>query len=131
VKSPKVGTSVARRVVVSLKAWRILLALAMLGIFVLSVLPPSPHLPSTGWDKSNHMLGFGTLGLLGTRGWPGRTWAVIAALLAYGGLIEVLQSLTPDRSAEWADLLADGIGLGVGWLLAQISLLFIPRSGDL
>ena len=130
-KSPKVGTSVARRVVVSLRAWRILLALAMLGILVVSILPPSPDLPSTGWDKGNHMLGFGTLGLLGTRGWPGRTWAVMAALLAYGGLIEVLQSLTPDRSAEWADLLADGIGLGVGWLLAQISLWFIPRSGDL
>ena len=111
--------------------WRILLALAMLGILVLSVLPPSPHLPSTGWDKSNHMLGFGTLGLLGTRGWPGRTWAVMAALLVYGGLIEVLQSLTPDRSAEWADLLADGIGLGVGWLLARVSALLIPSSVDL
>ncbi|RZA07387.1 MAG: VanZ family protein, partial [Proteobacteria bacterium] len=49
----------------------------------------------------------------------------------YGGLIEVLQSLTPDRSAEWADLLADGIGLGVGWLLARVSALLIPSSVDL
>ena len=35
--------------------------------------------------------------------------------LAYGSMIEVLQSFTPDRMAEWADLLADALGLAVGW----------------
>ena len=110
-----------------LRPWRILLAVAMLAILVLSLLPPSSDLPTTGWDKSNHMLGFGTLGLLGVRGWPGRAVAVLAALLAYGGLIEVLQSLTPYRSAEWADLFADGVGLGVGLLVARASLVFQER----
>jgi VanZ family protein len=110
-----------------LRPWRILLAVAMLAILVLSLLPPSSDLPTTGWDKSNHMLGFGTLGLLGVRGWPGRAVAVLAALLAYGGLIEVLQSLTPYRSAEWADLFADGVGLGVGLLVARASLVVQER----
>ena len=107
-----------------LRPWRVLLAVALLAILVLSLMPPSSNLPTTGWDKSNHMLGFGTLGLLGARGWPGRTVIVLAALLAYGGLIEVLQSLTPYRSAEWADLLADGVGLGIGLLVARLSLRF-------
>ena len=110
-----------------LRPWRILLAVAMLAILILSLLPPSSDLPTTGWDKSNHMLGFGTLGLLGVRGWPGRAVAVLAALLAYGGLIEVLQSLTPYRSAEWADLFADGVGLGVGLLVARASLVVQER----
>lgn len=109
-----------------LKLWRMLLALALLAILVLSLMPPSSGLPTTGWDKSNHMLGFGTLGFLGIRSWPGRAVVVLTALLAYGGLIEILQSLTPYRSAEWADLLADGLGLAIGLLVARVSL-SIPK----
>lgn len=109
-----------------LKWWRVVLALTMLAILVLSLMPPSSGLPTTGWDKSNHMLGFGTLGFLGIHGWPNRAVVVLATLLAYGGLIEILQSFTPYRSAEWADLLADGAGLAVGWLVARMSL-SIPK----
>jgi VanZ family protein len=100
--------------------WRWLLALAMLAILVLSLLPPSPMLAGTGWDKSNHMLGFGTLALLGHLGWPRHVVVVLAALLAYGGLIEVLQSFTPDRAAEWLDLVADGVGLAVGHVVGRL-----------
>eukprot|EP01036_Dinobryon_divergens_P013295 gene13295-17927_t len=35
--------------------------------------------------------------------------------LAYGSMIEVLQSFTPDHMAEWANLLADALGLAVGF----------------
>lgn len=94
--------------------WRWLLALAMLVLLVLSLAPASASLPTTGWDKGNHALGFAVLGLLGRWAWPGRTAIVLTALLAYGGLIELLQSLTPDRVAEAADLLADWVGLLLG-----------------
>lgn len=94
--------------------WRWLLAIAMLALLVLSLMPPSPSMPSTGWDKSNHMLGFAVLAVLGHGAWPRHRWAMLCGLLAYGGLIEVLQSFTPDRLAEWGDLLADGIGLLIG-----------------
>lgn len=102
--------------------WRWLLALAMLALLVLSVAPSSitSALPSTGWDKGNHVLGFALLGLLGQRAWPGRTAIVLTALLAYGGLIELLQSFTPDRVAEAADLLADWVGLLLGAGLAYL-----------
>ena len=88
----------------------------MLALLALSLAPSSiaSALPSTGWDKGNHVLGFAVLGLLGQRAWPGRTAVVLTALLAYGGLIELLQSLTPDRVAEAADLLADWVGLLLG-----------------
>jgi VanZ family protein len=48
----------------------------------------------------------------------GTRLAVLLALLAFGGAIELLQLLVPQRSAEWADLLADGLGIVVGALLA-------------
>lgn len=35
--------------------------------------------------------------------------------LAYGLLIEVAQSLVPDRTLEYADLIADFVGCGVGY----------------
>nr|WP_225612714.1 VanZ family protein [Variovorax sp. VRV01] len=98
--------------------WRWLLALAMLALLVLSLAPLSADLPTTGWDKGNHALGFAVLGLLGQWAWPGRTAIVLTALLAYGGLIELLQSFTPDRVAEAADLLADWVGLLLGAGLA-------------
>ncbi|MBD9663179.1 VanZ family protein [Variovorax sp. VRV01] len=90
----------------------------MLALLVLSLAPLSADLPTTGWDKGNHALGFAVLGLLGQWAWPGRTAIVLTALLAYGGLIELLQSFTPDRVAEAADLLADWVGLLLGAGLA-------------
>ena len=91
------------------------------GVLVLSLVPSTPPALTTGWDKTNHLLGFAVLGLLGCRSYPGRTAAVLLALLAYGALIEVLQSLTPYRLAEWADLAADALGLAIGALLAWLS----------
>jgi len=100
--------------------WRWLLLAAMVALLVLSLMPPSPHMPSTGWDKSNHALGFAVLAALAHRAWPGRTLAALLGLLAYGVFIEVLQSFTPDRFAEWGDLWADGVGLLIGEVLARL-----------
>lgn len=77
-------------------------------------------MPSTGWDKSNHALGFAVLACLAYRAWPRRILLSLLGLLGYGALIEVLQSLTPDRMAEWSDLWADGVGLLIGATLASM-----------
>lgn len=42
------------------------------------------------------------------------------ALLAYGGLIEMVQSQIPSRTAAWDDLLADAVGIAGGLLLAAL-----------
>ncbi|RYF70049.1 MAG: VanZ family protein [Comamonadaceae bacterium] len=98
----------------------------MLALMVLSLMPASVSLPSTGWDKSNHMLGFAVLAVLGHFAWPGRRCPMLLGLLAYGGLIEVLQSFTPDRLAEFGDLVADGAGLLVGEALATLYIRLVP-----
>lgn len=98
--------------------WRYCFWICASGILVMSLAPPSIPMPTTGWDKANHALGFAVLGLLGQWAWPGRTAIVLTALLAYGGLIELLQSFTAVRNAEAVDLLADWVGLLVGAGLA-------------
>lgn len=90
------------------------------AVLVLSLAPVTTPMPSTGWDKTNHLLAFATLSFLGRGAYPGRMIVVLAGLLGYGGLIEILQSFTPDRAAEWADLLADGAGLLFGEVLARL-----------
>ncbi len=88
-----------------------------MAVLVLALMTPVPHMPTTGWDKSNHLLAFTVLALLGQWAYPQRTMTVLWGMLAYGVLIEGLQSLTPNRSAEWADWLTDCLGLLLGWWL--------------
>lgn len=100
-------------------AWRTAFFGCMLAVMGLSLSPLDAPLPTTGWDKSNHLLGFSVMAVLGCLAYPGRWWVVLGGLLLYGGLIEGLQSLTPHRSAEWGDWLADGIGLLLGGALVR------------
>jgi len=102
--------------VLPLRAWRLAFFVSLVTVLVLSLLPTGPEVLTTGWDKTNHLVAFAVLALLGCWSFPGRARATLPALLAYGGLIELLQSLTAYRFAEWADLLADGIGIVLGWL---------------
>jgi VanZ family protein len=89
------------------------------AVLFLALAKPGHHLPTTGWDKANHALAFAVLAVLGGIAYPGRLVRVLVALLAYGALIEVLQSFTRYRSGEWLDLLADGIGLLLAWPVAR------------
>ena len=107
--------------------WRWALGTCMLLVLVLSLLPPSPQMPTTGWDKSNHMLAFAVLAFLSERSWPRHNLVALAGLLAYGGLIEVLQSLTPYRAGDFADLFADAVGLATGAVLAKLTSSWLLR----
>ena len=117
---------------------RSLFWLCCASVLALALLPPvsADIMPSTGWDKSNHALAFAVMAVLGFRAYPDRVWWVLAGLLAYGLGLEVAQSLTPTRQAEWVDVLADMVGLvlawgaWVGWLmLAAVRLRRLPKQG--
>ena len=98
--------------------YRVLFALCALAVLVLSLQSPDVSEPTTGWDKTNHLLAFGTLAVLGIRAWPTRAWHLALALTAYGAAIEALQSLTAYRNPSWADLLADVLGIALGLALS-------------
>ena len=100
--------------------WRWAFGTVALVVLVLALMPPVPHMPTTGWDKASHLLAFAVLAWLGCHAYPQRMASVLSGLLAYGALIEILQSFTSYRSADWHDLLADGLGLLLGWLLTRM-----------
>jgi VanZ family protein len=89
--------------------------LAVAAVLALSLSPRAELLPSTGWDKSNHALAFAVLTILGRMSYSARRMRVLLGLLAYGVLIEVLQSFTGYRSGEWLDVFADSLGIAIGW----------------
>lgn len=100
--------------------WPLAFVTCLVAVLVLALLPAPPPMLSTGWDKSNHLLAFGTLTWLALRAFPQHLKSVLLGLLAYGALIEILQSFTPTRSAEWLDLCADAVGIALGWGLIRL-----------
>ena len=99
--------------------WRAAFFLTLAAVAILSLWPGDEGPAGTGWDKADHVLAFIALAIMGRRGFPARPFVLLGlALLAYGGLIEILQGMTPDRHAEWADLAADGVGIVAGGAMA-------------
>ena len=101
------------RLALRLAFWSCVAAVAALALRA----PVAESVP--GWDKANHLLAFGVLGLLGLLSWPHRARQVLVGLLAYGAVIELLQSLTPERQASWPDMAANLLGLLLGWSAAR------------
>jgi len=107
--------------------WRWALLLLAGLVAVLALTPTPPRQMDLGWDKLNHAMAFAALAVCAVFGWPNSRaarLAVLLALLVYGGAIELLQRLVPNRSGEWADLGADAIGIGIG---AWLALLWLCR----
>jgi len=97
------------------------LTLALI-IAVLTLMPVSagPEGPP-GLDKLSHLIAFGALAVPLSWYYPANWRAVALAAFAYGGLIEIVQPYV-GRRAEWADLLADGLGALAGaWIAAQLA----------
>jgi len=105
------------------RPWRWALLLLAALITVLALVPAPPQQMDLGWDKLNHVFAFAVLAVCAVFGWRSpraARLAVLLALLAFGGAIELLQLQVPNRSGEWSDLGADAIGIGLGALLALL-----------
>jgi len=91
--------------------------------FILTVYLPSGLFD--WWDKAQLVLAFFSLSGLGLLGYPKSITKVSLDLLMYGGLIEIIQSLTGWRTGESADWLADGAGIPLSVIAFKI---FIPNG---
>ncbi len=101
--------------------WRGALALLAAGVAFLALTPHPPAAVDTGWDKLNHLIAFAVMGFCAQASAidPRRpAWGWLALALAFGAFVEAAQSLVPGRHAEWADLLADALGIACGALPA-------------
>jgi VanZ family protein len=114
----RVTTAESRQVLV----WRVFL-ISCLAVIALLAWMPGNQLPfSTASDKLNHLLAFAALGFLAWRAYPTQRVPALIALVAFGVLIELVQWRLPTRSAEFADLAADVIGLALGSLASRWTL---------
>jgi VanZ family protein len=101
------------------RTWRALFAAALVVVLVFALKPARPpEMVIPHADKVKHFLAFAVLWVLGA--WAGvrPRWLLAAGLLAYGGAIEGLQSLTPTREPSWGDWAADAFGLLAGYAVA-------------
>jgi VanZ family protein len=105
--------------------WRVASVVLAAVISYLALTPVPPSVIDTGWDKLNLVLAFSTLAFSAQMAWRplrrGRL-ALLIGLLAFGGLLEVLQLGVPGRLAEWTDLIASGVGVGIGAMMAALRL---------
>lgn len=98
-------------------AWLAMGMVLVSGSLYLALIPVAGLFPPSVSDKALHALGFFGLmtwftGLVEFRVAP----RLAICLAAYGLLIELLQGLTRTRQADYQDLLADVVGILLGWL---------------
>lgn len=97
---------------------QLLFWLAVVGIFTLSLLPTDrlPPISASVWDKAQHALAFILLAVLALLGWSTRHQTrIVLALLAFGVMIELAQASLGWRYGEVADVVADAVGIAIGW----------------
>lgn len=111
--------------------WRVMFILVAGAVAYLALSPAPPVMIDTGWDKANHMLAFATMAftaVLSCRRSNAKRIFLMGVLFAYGGLIEILQASVPNRTADWADLLADTVGIAAGAGVAAMVLFALSSA---
>ena len=89
-----------------------------MAVFVYALLPPD-YLPtrelSFNWiDKVQHIIVFGGLCIIGSKGYLDRSYSLMFGLLMMGGTIEIAQYATGWRHMEFYDFVADAGGILIG-----------------
>jgi VanZ family protein len=96
---------------------------ALLVAFVRAIWPDPFTEPYVGhWDKFIHGAGCFVLTILAAMAYPRTALPLVGlGILAFGGLIEVLQAMPMiDRDASLGDLLADAVGIGSALIPAML-----------
>lgn len=108
--------------------WRVALVCALLTVIYLSLRPMSGAELFVGVDKVFHGLTYATLYVMAWLAFPGPVlrWRIHLGLLAFGGLLEVLQGLSGHRSMDGADILANVTGTGLGSLFLSLGNEHLP-----
>jgi VanZ family protein len=98
------------------KLWRFQFGALLLLVAVAALLPAGSEPLFPGIDKIEHCLAYSVLFVSGWLAFPGTGWhwRLYTGLLVYGATIEILQSLTGYRFMEFADLVANVLGMGLG-----------------
>lgn len=106
------------------QAGGVMVLIVALAVSMLPEIPFWPDRPAAAFefsDKALHVLAFMFLAVWFSGQYSRRSyWRLALGLLAFGGLIEILQGMTNYRAAEWLDLYADGVGIALGLFIALV-----------
>lgn len=106
---------------------KVLTLILAVVISVLTLFPISlPEPVSSGPDKIHHFIAFGGLMLPASVLYPRLLFWLIPCALIFGGLIEVIQPFV-NRSGEWADFVADGVGVVAGTTVGLVLHRWLPQ----
>lgn len=103
-----------------MRLWR---AGGWLGIaltLVFSLGPPTLGEDESQLDKLAHVAGYAVLTFWWAQLITRRRWRLALAVMAFGGVIELLQGHAPERQPDPADALANAAGVLLGWLAARL-----------
>jgi len=98
---------------------KISLICVVIGITVLSLMPPKSGIELGEHDKINHFIAYTVFSLnagLLTKNFKNHLM-ILPLLVLYGLLMEFCQGFVPGREQSWLDALANTTGVGIGFLL--------------
>ncbi|OOG25709.1 VanZ family protein [Thioalkalivibrio denitrificans] len=92
------------------------------ALIIAGSLMPAANIPETGLsDKAGHVIAYAILTVLGLYAHPRYTITVAGGVFVLGVALEGLQHLTPTRTFEWLDIVANGAGVVLGLVIAAVS----------
>ena len=104
------------------RLWKVVGWLGVAAALLLSLTPPV--LSESGHcDKIVHLSGYAVLMFWWAQVVVRQRWKLAVAVILFGGAIELLQGLTPNRDPDVLDALANSGGVLLGWLAAR----FLPN----
>jgi VanZ family protein len=104
------------------RLWLIVGWVLILLVVFLSLFPEPPEvIEFEQSDKLGHLVAYLTLMLWFTNIHPGRNQRISLsmAFFAMGAILEFLQGLSGYRTFQYTDMVANGVGIFLGWLLAK------------
>ena len=96
--------------------WKSLAWAMLLTVATLTLVRTPPGLPLLSWDKAQHSIAYAALMWTFLQAWEGShvlRWAIL--LLLAGVVLEILQGLTGVRLMEYFDMLANSLGVLLGY----------------
>lgn len=112
------------KIACSPSCWRMLFFSGLVITFFMGVIFPMPGGAAgaaSDHDKLIHTAVFFALALIGTIGRFERR-LIVGILVIHGSLIEILQGLNPNRSADIHDFFADVLGITLAMAICWLSL---------
>jgi len=90
-------------------------------VIVLSLVSNLPSTPQINhFDKFAHLVAYVSLGYGYLSLWPNQKRWIILGLILLGAGLEVAQGMGSHRHAEWADLVANGLGIFLSLLIVHL-----------